>query len=232
MPTLAIITARGGSKRIPGKNIKDFLGKPIISYSIETAKASGLFDEIMVSTDDKAIANVAIQYGADVPFFRSEKNAGDFATTAEVLIEVLEQYKAQGKEFTNICCIYPCAPFITINRLRQGLDLLLEKEVDVVFPVMKFHFPIQRAIRINDKGLMEMFQPEHLKTRSQDLEPAFCDSGQFYWLNVAAFLQKKAIWTNNTAVIVISELEGHDIDTLEDWKVAEFKYSIITKNTP
>ncbi|WP_217602701.1 pseudaminic acid cytidylyltransferase [Chitinophaga sp. GbtcB8] len=229
MHTLAIITARGGSKRIPGKNIKDFLGKPIIAYSIETARASGLFDEIMVSTDDENIAAVAKKYGAVIPFLRSEQNANDFATTAEVLVEVLEQYKKLGQHFTHVCCIYPCAPFITGSRLKQGFDLLLQKEADAVFPVMKFHFPIQRAIKINNQGLIEMFQPEHLKTRSQDLEPAYCDSGQFYWLSVPRFLEKKAIWTDNTAVIVIPEMEGHDIDNLDDWKVAEIKYRILNE---
>jgi len=226
MGRIAIITARGGSKRIPGKNIKDFLGKPIIAYSIEAAKVSGLFEEIMVSTDDETIAKVAEKYGAVVPFLRSEQNANDFATTADALVEVLEEYKERGRFFSHVCCIYPCAPFITGDRLRQGYDILVQKDLDSVFPVMKFHYPIQRALKINHNGLIEMFHPEYLKTRSQDLEPAYCDSGQFYWLNVTRFLITQSLWTDNTMGILISELEGHDIDTLDDWKVAELKYRI------
>jgi len=227
MRKVAIITARGGSKRIPGKNIKPFLGKPIIAYSIEAAKNSGLFDEIMVSTDDETIAATAEQYGATVPFFRSAQNANDYATTADVLVEVIKTYEEKGQYFSHACCIYPCAPFITGERLKEGFDLLVQKEVDAVFPVMKFHYPIQRALKIKDNGLIAMFQPEHLMTRSQDLEPAYCDSGQFYWLDVPRFLEKKSIWTDNTATIVLPDLEGHDIDTLEDWKVAEVKYKIL-----
>jgi N-acylneuraminate cytidylyltransferase len=226
---VAIIPARGGSKRIPRKNIKLFQGKPIIAYSIAAALESGLFDEVMVSTDDEEIAAVAREYGANVPFFRSAETANDFATTAAVLIEVLNRYEESGSLFSNACCIYPCAPFITGGRLKEAFDILVQQDLDSVFPVMKFHYPIQRALRMNSKGLIEMFHPEHLSTRSQDLEPGYCDAGQFYWFQVKRFLEKKVVWTDNTAAIVISELEGHDIDNLEDWKVAEIKYRIINE---
>ena len=226
---IAIIPARGGSKRIPRKNIRAFADKPIIAYSIKAALESGLFEEVMVSTDDEEIAAVAREYGAHIPFLRSAGNANDFATTADVLIEVLQQYSANGKEFLNACCIYPCAPFVTGNRLKEAFDILIQKDLDSVFPVMKFHYPIQRALKMNDRGLIEMFNPQYLSTRSQDLEPGYCDAGQFYWFNVKRFLEKKVVWTNNTTGIVIPELEGHDIDNLDDWKVAEIKYRILNE---
>ncbi|NSL89779.1 pseudaminic acid cytidylyltransferase [Chitinophaga sp. Mgbs1] len=223
---VAIIPARGGSKRIPRKNIKPFMDKPIIAFSIEAALNTGLFSEVMVSTDDEEIAEVAISYGAKVPFKRTAENANDFATTADVLLEVLAQYKELGKSFENACCIYPCAPFISADKLKQSYETLVRDGYDTVFPVMKFHYPIQRALCMRN-GLVSMFQPEHLKTRSQDLEPAYCDAGQYYWFNISTFLQKKQIWTDNTSAIVISELEGHDIDSLEDWRIAEIKYRIL-----
>jgi N-acylneuraminate cytidylyltransferase len=227
MENIAIIPARGGSKRIPRKNIKLFSGKPIIAFSIEAALESGLFSEVMVSTEDEEIANVAISYGAKVPFKRSVRNADDFSTTADVLDEVLKQYIAMGRTFEHACCIYPCAPFITSNKLKESYNKLIQQDYDAVFPVMRFQYPIQRALKIND-GLISMFQPEHLTSRSQDLEAAYCDAGQYYWFNVARFLEKKQIWTDNTSAIIISELEGHDIDSLDDWNIAEVKYKIVT----
>lgn len=223
---IAIIPARGGSKRIPRKNIKPFLGKPIIAYSIEAALQCNLFEEVMVSTDDEEIAGISRQYGASVPFFRSPESSNDFATTADVLLEVLKEYDRNGKAFNNACCIYPCAPFITSLRLKETFEVMEKSDLDSVFPVMKFHYPIQRALKLNN-GLIEMFQPEHLTTRSQDLEPAYFDAGQFYWFVIERFLEKKSIWTDNTTGIVLPELEGHDIDNTEDWRVAEIKYRII-----
>jgi pseudaminic acid cytidylyltransferase len=225
MKTLAIITARGGSKRIPRKNIKPFLGKPIIAYSIESAVNSGLFDEVMVSTEDDEIAAIAEQFGAKVPFRRSAKNADDFATTADVVVEVLENYKAIGQQFDYAICIYPTAPFVDAALINQGFNLLTSGHYDTVFPAMPFGFPIQRAIKLNAENRIEMLQPEFLRTRSQDLEKAYHDCGQFYWLNVGKFLVKKEIWTDNSGIVVLSEMEAHDIDNIEDWKVAEFKYS-------
>lgn len=226
MKTVAIITARGGSKRIPRKNIKPFLGKPIIAYSIESALNSGLFDEVMVSTDDVEIAAVARQFGAKVPFLRSAKNADDFATTADVIVEVLEEYEQLGQTFEYAICIYPTAPFVSSELLIKGYELLTQGDYDTVFPAMPFSFPIQRAIKLNTKNRIEMLQPEHLRTRSQDLEATYHDCGQFYWLHVERFMAKKEIWTDNSGIVILSEMEAHDIDNLEDWKVAEFKYKI------
>lgn len=220
---IAIITARGGSKRIPRKNIKDFLGKPIIAYSIEAALASNLFDEVMVSTDDEEIAQVARSFGASVPFLRSSSTSDDFATTAEVLREVLASYKAVGKEFTYACCIYPTAPFVNAEALTKAYTLLIDKALDSVFPIQRFSFPIQRALVFKDNKLTWL-QPENATKRSQDLETTYHDTGQFYFFDVVAFLSSGSLLTKNSSGIEIAEMEAHDIDTEEDWKVAEFKY--------
>jgi len=226
MSNLAIIPARGGSKRIPRKNIKDFLGKPIIAYSIEAALKSGLFDEVMVSTDDKEIAEIAIKYGAKVPFLRSDKNADDHATTVDVLIEVMEKYKAQGRTFENIACLYPSAPFTTSNKLKEAYTILISKKLDAVFPVMPFSFPIQRSLKMNE-GKLDYFYPEFENSRSQDLEMAYHDAGQFYFINTSSLLNNKSILSKNTGAILITELEAQDIDNETDWKIAEIKYELI-----
>lgn len=223
MKSVAIITARGGSKRIPRKNIKEFLGKPIIEYSVQAALQSGMFDEVMVSTDDKEIAEVARRAGAVVPFIRSAENANDFATTADVVEEVLRMYLKQGTEFTYACCIYPTAPFITSNRLKEAMNQLKKEDVNSVVPVVPFSYPIQRGFLIKDKKL-EMKWPEYMQSRSQDLETVYHDSGQFYALNVNAFFTQKKLFMNHTIPIVLSELEVQDIDTLDDWNLAEQKY--------
>ena len=221
MKVLAIIPARGGSKRIPGKNIKNFYGKPIIAYPIQAALDSGFFDTVMVSTDSDQIANVAKQYGAEVPFMRSNKNADDYSTTADVLLEVLESYKAkQNLEFDYLCCIYPTAPFTTADLLKEGYHTMIKNDFDSVFPVLQYSFPIQRAMRI-EEGKLQMRQPGHLNSRSQDLVPYYHDSGQFYWLNIPRFLEQKVMWGKNTGMIQLSEMDAHDIDTLEDWAIAE-----------
>lgn len=227
MSNLAIIPARGGSKRIPRKNIKLFLGKPIIAYSIEAAINSGLFDEVMVSTDDAEIATIAIQYGAKVPFMRSEKMSNDFATTFDVVEEVVNSYKEKEIEFENVCCIYPCAPFVIEQKLEEAYDLFLKEHFDAVFPVMQFGFPIQRALQMDDFGKISFFYPENALTRSQDLLPSFHDAGQFYWMNVASCMEQQKIITDNTGSIVITELEGQDIDNDTDWKLAELKYELL-----
>lgn len=226
MSNLAIIPARGGSMRIPRKNIKDFLGKPIIAYSIEAALKCDLFDEVMVSTDDKEIAEIAINYGAKVPFFRSEKNADDHATTVDVLIEVIEKYKAQGRTFENIACLYPSAPFTTSNKLKEAYTILISKKLDAVFPVMPFSFPIQRSLKMNE-GKLEYFYPEFENSRSQDLEKAYHDAGQFYFINTSSLLISKSILSKNTGAILITELEAQDIDNETDWKIAEIKYELL-----
>ncbi len=224
MKTVCIITARGGSKRIPRKNIREFCGKPIIGYSIETALESRIFDEVMVSTDDEEIADVAKNYGAKVPFLRSVKNSDDYSGTSDVLLEVLESYHNMGMTFQFACCIYPTAPFITSELLKKAFIDVSNNNYDSVFPVLKFSFPIQRALRKNEAGFMTMFHPENLTKRSQDLEPAFHDAGQFYFFHVERFQQTKKLWMEKSGGIVLSELDAHDIDTEEDWKIAEFKF--------
>ena len=225
MGNICIIPARGGSKRIPKKNIKEFLGKPIIAYSIKAALDSGLFDEVMVSTDDVEIADIAKKFGAKVPFMRSAKNSDDFATTFDVIEEVIQVYKTQGKRFENICCIYSCAPFVTSEVLLKTYDHLIEKKFDTVFPIIAYSFPIQRALRV-DQGKVSMILQNNLNVRSQDLEETYHDAGQFYWCNVNQVLNSKKILTHNTGGIEISELEAQDIDNKTDWKLAELKYKL------
>lgn len=226
MSSIAIIPARGGSKRIPQKNIKSFCGKPIIEYSIQAALDSGLFSEVMVSTDDDVIAEIAMKAGASVPFFRSEKTANDYAHIGDVLLEVIETYNQNGQFFDTFCCILATAPFISAMRLKEGYHVLKNSDYDSVFPVLKFSYPIQRALKIEDRNV-SMIQPEHLLSRSQDLMPAYHDSGQFYWCRTNRFLSKKVVFTGNSGSIILSDMEVQDIDTPEDWEIAEFKYNVL-----
>lgn len=219
MSNIAIITARGGSKRIPRKNVKDFLGKPIITYSIEAALRSGLFDEVMVSTDDEEIATLARAQGAQVPFMRSAKNADDYATTVDVLQEVL--FQLPSYEFG--CCIYPTAPLIRVERLQQAWNLLLSKEYDTVFPVVSYEYPIGRSLRLTDDQRVAMIWPENLHKRSQDLPKAYHDAGQFYWFRCQHVLEKQTLYGDNSGAIVLPSTEVQDIDTPEDWQLAELK---------
>ncbi len=223
---LAIIPARGGSKRIPRKNIKLFLDKPIIQYSIDAARSANLFDEVMVSTEDMEISRVAQSCGASVPFFRSAKTADDYATMGDVVEEVILEYKNMGCEFKYFCCILATAPFVTADRLIQTFELLKNSEADSIIPVTRFSYPIQRALKIEDEKL-KMFWPENYNKRSQDLTPAYHDCGQFYWMKVESFLKQKKIFSENSIPFKIPETEVQDVDTLEDWKIAEFKYKII-----
>jgi len=229
MKKVAIITARGGSKRIPQKNIKEFLGKPIIAYSIKAALNSKLFDEVMVSTDSLDIARIAKESGAVVPFMRSEKTSDDFATTADVLIEVIDNYKKIGKDFDLLCCIYPTAPFVTQKKLKDSLSLMLEKKADSVMPIIKFSYPIQRALRNTENSHIEYFWPENGNKRSQDLEKSYHDAGQFYWIKTDVLLSYKSLVAKNTIGFEISELEAQDIDEESDWKLAEIKYQLLNK---
>lgn len=227
MQNIAIIPARGGSKRIPRKNIKNFLGKPIIAYSIEAALQSGAFDEVMVSTDDVEIAEIAKKYGANVPFFRSPEMSTDMVMTAPVLVEVVNEYKKLGQEFEYGCCIYPCAPFINPQKIKEGLELMKEKKADNAIPVVQFSYPIQRALKIdNDK--LSMILPENLNVRSQDLMPTYHDIGQYYCFKIESFLKNPTLFSENTVSIVTPESEVQDIDTEEDWKIAEIKYKLLT----
>ncbi len=227
LKNIAIIPARGGSKRIPRKNIKDFLGKPIIAYSIEAALESQLFDEVLVSTDDAEIAEIAKKYGAKVPFLRSSKNSDAYATTFDVIKEVIDWYSDSGFHFELACCIYPTAPFVSKEKLDEALKLLKENSYDSVFPVMPFSFPIQRALRLNMNNKISMIQPEQMLTRSQDLELSYHDAGQFYWIDVKMCILKNNILTDNSGSIIISEIEGQDIDNDTDWKLAELKYELL-----
>lgn len=226
MNTLAVITARGGSKRIPHKNRKEFLGKPIMAYSIEAALQAGCFDEVMVSTDDAQIADIAVQYGAKVPFLRSEETSNDFASTKDVIGEVLQRYEALGQRFEAVCCIYPTAPFLTPERLSQAMELLCEKQSDSVIPVVAYSFPPQRCLVIRE-GKTSFLHPEHMLTRSQDLETCYHDCGQFYCLNTASFLEQQCLVMKNTYPVILSEMEVQDIDTLSDWELAELKYKLV-----
>lgn len=224
---IAIITARGGSKRIPKKNIKNFCGKPMIAYSIEAAVKSGLFDEVMVSTDSEEIAEIAGQYGADVPFMRSEKTAGDFATTSDVILEVLERYQEIGKTFRYICCIYPTAPFITAEKLKEAMNLM-EMHCPVgVMPVTAFSYPPQRCYVVDKEGMLTFKNKEYLNTRSQDLEVWYHDVGQFYFYDTKQFLKLNGDISEQILPVFVSELEVQDIDNEDDWKIAELKYRLM-----
>ena len=226
MKNLAIIPARGGSKRIPRKNIKPFMGKPIIAYSIEAALQSGIFDEVMVSTDDEEIAEVAKQYGANVPFMRSKKNSDDHATMEDVIEEVLNEYCCQNKSFDSFCCILSTAPFLRSMSLINSHIKFLDGKYDSLFPVLRFTYPIQRALRQVD-GRIVMREPQYIHSRSQDLEPMYHDSGLFYWMTVSKFMEVKEIFCDNSGMIELSDLEVQDIDTYEDWRMAEIKYQML-----
>jgi N-acylneuraminate cytidylyltransferase len=226
MSNIAIIPARGGSKRIPRKNIRDFLGKPIISYSIEAAINSNLFDEVIVSTDDNEIAKIAIKYGAKVPFFRSEENSDDFAPTANVLLEVLNWYKNKGISFESAICIYPCSPFVSAELFVKANEILTNQKADCVFPVIKYGHPIQRALKLDENGKMTVFFDEFSNARTQDLNNTFHDAGMFYFFDVNKFLKSQALRTNNSFALEIDENMTQDIDSETDWRLAELKYKL------
>lgn len=226
MSALAIITARGGSKRIPKKNIKNFLGKPIIEYSIEAALDSGIFDEVMISTDDDEIREIALNAGGSVPFMRTGKKSDDYAMTHEVLLEVLDEYKKIGMEFDYIACIYPTAPFVTSKKLTECMDILVSRKADSVVPVVAFSYPPQRAFVMKENTIKYKW-PENMFRRSQDLDVMYHDSGQFYFLNTAQFLLEKNMIMENTVPFFLNESEVQDIDNMEDWKIAELKYSFL-----
>lgn len=221
MSIFAVITARGGSKRIPRKNIKEFMGKPMLAYAVEAAVNSKVFDEIMVSTDDVEIAEIAKQFGAKVPFMRSEKTANDFATTADVLEEVVSEYKKRGKTFDELCCIYPCVPFLTADVINNAYEKFKTSGADRLTPVVKYSFPIQRAFKLNEQGLLEYREPENAPKRSQDLEPMYHDVGMFY------FYKTEKMNSNKIAMLEMDEALVQDIDNDSDWQMAEMKYRIM-----
>ncbi|MDE7298657.1 MAG: pseudaminic acid cytidylyltransferase [Lachnospiraceae bacterium] len=222
MKTIAIITARGGSKRVPRKNVKELLGKPLLCYSVEAALAAGCFDEVMVSTDDEEIAQIARRAGASVPFFRSEETSGDFATTSDVLREVLLRYEELGKQFEAACCLYPTAPFLTGERLRDAMQRLLDGNADTVMSVVRFSFPPQRGMLLED-GCLRLQYPEYRNARSQDLPPVYHDCGQFYCFRTEPFLKSGNIIGDTVLPYILPETEVQDIDTQEDFELAELK---------
>ncbi len=224
--SVAIITARGGSKRIPRKNIREFCGEPMITYPIKAAIKSGLFSEVMVSTDDEEIAEIAQKNGAQVPFLRSKENSDDFSTTSDVLKEVLAEYKKIGKSFEHACCLYPTAVFANEEKLKQAAKYFIESNADSLIPVVQFSFPIQRALKIED-NLLKFFWPENVAKRSQDLEKSFHDSGQFYFFKTNIFELKKDLFNSKTIPFELKESEVQDIDNEEDFKIAEIKYKIL-----
>ena len=226
MSSICIIPARAGSKRILKKNIKPFMGKPIMAYSIEAALQSSLFDVVMVSTDSEEFAKVARAYGAEVPFLRSEKTANDFAGTEDVIEEVLEKYQAMGKSFDSFCCLYSTAPFVTSARLVEGFGYLSDT-VDAAISVVEYSFPIQRSVKVNDAGHLQPNFPQYMDARSQDLDKTYHDAGQFYFVKTSTFNEEKNLWCKHTAPIVLSELEVQDLDTMTDWQLAEIKFKLI-----
>jgi N-acylneuraminate cytidylyltransferase len=226
MKNLSVILARGGSKRIPLKNIKLFWGKPIMTYSIEVALQSKLFDEVMVSTDDDEIAEMAKRYGAKVPFMRSESNSNDYATTTDVIFEVLDCYKSANIVFDTVCCIYSTAPFVTSERLIEAHQIINKNTCDSVFPIVAFSYPVQRGLEI-EQGKVRMVLPEYKNSRSQDLKTIYHDAGQFYFSTIDSFIKNKGFWGEDTNGLIVSELEVQDLDTETDWKLAEMKYKLL-----
>ena len=222
--SLCIIPARGGSKRIPRKNIREFLGKPIIAYSIEIAVKSGLFDEVMVSTDDEEIREVSIGCGASVPYLRSEKNSDDYATTMDVINEVVTRYRDIGQTFDYVCCIYPTAPFVKIEHLKEGQDLLLSSNCKSVFPIVEFSYPIWRGLSLHSDNRSSMVWPEHLTSRSQDLDKVYHDAGQWYWLNIHKI--DSSLFSDDSRSVVLDPLNVQDIDNETDWLLAEMKFNL------
>lgn len=221
---LAVIPARGGSKRIPGKNIKPFGGKPIIAWSIEAARDSGCFDRIIVSTDDDAIAAFARKFGAEVPFMRPPELSDDHTGTVPVIAHAVEWQNARGPVVEEACCIYATAPFLRAIDIRRGLDILKETKADIAFSVTQYAAPIQRALRVTDQGRLEMFDPTQFEKRSQDLEAAWHDAGQFYWGRASAWLEQRPLFGPHAAPVELPRYRVQDIDTPDDWKRAELLY--------
>ncbi len=224
MNKVAIIPARGGSKRIPKKNIKIFAGKPMIAYSIQAAKETGLFDRIIVSTDSEEIARTAEAFGAEVPFMRPSELADDLTGTVPVLIHAVNRLKEDNYIADYLCCIYATAPFIKPEYICKGFEILQKHGVTSVFSVTTFPYPIFRALKLNEAGYMEMFWKEHLNTRSQDLPEAYHDAGQFYWMDAEKFLKEKTIFASDAMPVILPRYLVQDIDTPEDWEMAERMY--------
>lgn len=229
MPSsVCIITARGGSKRIPRKNVREFCGKPMLAYSIEAALTSAIFDVVMVSTDDDEIADVAREYGAEVPFMRSEATSSDYATTADVLREVLSEYKKRGAGFDTMCCLYPTAPFVQASELKVAASMI-EAGASSVIPVTSFDFPPLRGFKVGEDGSLEYAFPEYSQTRSQDLPEMVHDCGRFYFATVNDYLKSGAFAMSGCRALFIDPMFVQDIDTESDWALAEAKFNEFQK---
>lgn len=230
---VAIIPARGGSKRIPRKNVRMFCGRPMIAWSIQRAVESGLFDRIIVSTDDPEIMAVAREHGAEIPFVRPAELANDHAATLPVIRHAVEWLGQDGASIDLACCIYATAPLLTEEKLREGCSTLQQdRQLDFTFAVARFDFPIFRAVSLDSDHRVKMFWPEHETTRSQDLTPAFHDAGQFYWGTRDAWLKKERIFSSRSAGVVIPNSQVQDIDVEEDWGVAELKFNALHAAMP
>jgi len=229
---IAIIPARGGSKRIPRKNIKEFFGKPLIAYSIEVALASKLFEKVVVTTDDEEIAKIAKEYGAEVPFLRPKELSDDFTGTVDVIEHAITELESKGEHYEYVCTIYATAPLLQKEYLIEGYEKLKESDAVNAFSATTMPFPIQRTFKLNEDGRCEMFTPEHYMTRSQDLEEAYQDAGQFYWENrkLSKNSTNKVIFSDISITIILPRHLVQDIDTLEDWKRAEYLYEVLNKN--
>jgi pseudaminic acid cytidylyltransferase len=224
MKKIAIIPARGGSKRIPRKNIKVFFGKPVIAYAIELAKQSNLFDCVMVSTDDEEIKEIAQRYGAEVPFLRDERNATDGASTFDVLEEVLNWYKDQEQKFDYGCCIYPVTPLLKVTSLKTGFEKLKKGNFDSVIPIAAYSHPIQRALFSDKDGKVQIKDQDSFKQNTQDLPTYYHDTGQFYWFNSSVCMMKKELLTDNSTSIILPHDQFQDVDNTEDWELMHLKY--------
>ena len=227
---LCIIPARGGSKRIPRKNIKDFCGKPIICNPIEAALQAGCFDQVIVSTYDKEIAEVSQSFGAKVPFLRPLELSNDYTGTIPVIKHAIEWFEQRGEKPTEVCCLYATAPFVQAQFINEAYDQLHQSQADYCFTVTSFGFPIKRAIKLTQEKRVEMFYPEHINSRSQDLEEAYHDAGQFYWGKAEAFKKQKPLFSKYAIAYILPRHFVQDIDTLEDWKRAELMYQVLKQN--
>jgi len=226
---LCVIPARGGSKRIPRKNIKLFNDKPIIAYSIESAIQSKCFDNIIVSTDDLEIAEIAKQYGAEVPFLRPEELSNDHAATIPVINHAIDYFTSINNKPNNVCCIYATAPFVSAKSIKKAYQLLIQEDAGYCFTATSFPFPIQRAMKVTKNNRLEMFQPENFNVRSQDLEEAYHDAGQFYWGKANTFLQEKPLFSDCATPYILPRHLVQDIDTPEDWVRAELMYQVLER---
>jgi pseudaminic acid cytidylyltransferase len=227
MSVVAVIPARGGSKRIPHKNIKLFCGRPMIAYSIEAAKDAAIFDRIIVSTDSKEIASTAKEFGAEVPFMRPVELADDYTGTDTVTLHALKWLMEHGEKIDYICCIYATAPFVKAEHIIKGYNLLCEKNSTSCFSVTTYSFPIFRSLKINDQDRLEMFWPEYREARSQDLTEAYHDAGQFYWADVKKYLEENQFYLKDAVPVFLPRYLVQDIDTPEDWETAEKMYSVL-----